>query len=89
MNKGELVEAVAAELNDSKAAGGRAVEAVLNCITKGIKADGTVTITGFGSFSKKQRAARTGRNPATGEPIQISASTSVGFKPSQTLKDAL
>ena len=49
----------------------------------------TVTIVGFGTFSKKDRAARTGRNPATGEPMQIKASTTVSFKPSQALKDVL
>ncbi len=89
MNKGELVEAVASELGESKAAATRAVDAVLNCITKGVKSDESVTIVGFGTFQKKTRKARTGRNPATGEQIQIKESTSVGFKPSQALKDAI
>ena len=89
MNKGQLVEQVASELGDTKASASRAVDAVINSITNGIKVDESVTIVGFGTFTKKQRAARTGRNPATGEPMQINASTTVGFKPSQGLKDSL
>ena len=68
---------------------GRAVDAVINSHTDGIKVDGYGTVVGFGTFPKKKRAARTGRNPATGEPMQINASTTVGFKPSQGLKDSL
>ena len=86
MNKGQLIEAVAAELGDSKATANRALDAVIHCITSGLKQDDAVTIVGFGTFSRRQRAARTGRNPATGEPMEIKASTTVGFKPSQALK---
>ena len=86
MNKGQLIDAVAAELGDSKATANRAVDAVIQCITSGLKEDEAVTIVGFGTFSRKERAARTGRNPATGEPMEIKASTTVGFKPSQALK---
>ena len=86
MNKGQLIEAVASELGDSKAAATRAVDAVINCITNGIKVDESVTIVGFGTFAKKHRKARTGMNPITKQPIQIQASRSVGFKASQTLK---
>ena len=89
MNKGQLIEAVAAELGDSKASAARAVEAVISSITDGIKQDDSVTIVGFGTFTQKERAARTGRNPITGEPIQIKASRTVGFKPSQALKETL
>ena len=89
MNKGQLIEQVASELGDSKASASRAVDAVIASITNGIKDDQSVTIVGFGTFTKKNRAARTGRNPATGEPMQIKASTTVGFKPSQTLKETL
>lgn len=89
MNKGELVEAVASQLGDSKASAQRAVDAVINSITDGIKRDESVTIVGFGTFTKKDRAARTGRNPMTGEPMQIKASKTVGFKVSQALKDEL
>jgi len=86
MNKGQLIEAVASELGDSKAAATRAVDAVINCITNGIKVDESVTIVGFGTFAKKHRKARTGMNPITKAPIQIQASKSVGFKASQNLK---
>ncbi len=80
MNKGQLIEAVASELGESKAEASRALVAVINCITKGVKRDQSVTIVGFGTFTKKIRSARTGRNPATGQPMQIKASTTVGFK---------
>lgn len=89
MNKGQLIEAVAAEMDGSKSNATKAVEAVINSITEGIKTGESVTIVGFGTFTRKERAARTGRNPATGEPMQIKASTTVGFKPSQTLKETL
>jgi DNA-binding protein HU-beta len=89
MNKGQLIEAVAAELETSKAAASRAVEAVVGSITNGIKQDNSVTIVGFGSFAKKKRSARTVRNPSTGEPMDIQASTTVGFKPSQALKSGI
>ena len=89
MNKGDLIEAVAADLGESKASASRAIEAVINCITRGIKHDDAVTIIGFGTFSKKNRAARMGRNPMTGEPLHIKASTTVGFKPSKVLKDSM
>ena len=89
MNKGQLIEAVASELGDSKASATRAVDAVINCITNGIKRDEGVTIVGFGSFVKKQRKARIGRYPVTGEPLEIKASKTVGFKASQTLKETM
>lgn len=89
MNKGQLIEAVAAELGESKAAATRAVDAVINCITNGLQRDPGVTIVGFGTFMKKQRKARIGRNPVTGEPMPLEASHTVGFRPSQTLKDCM
>ncbi len=89
MNKGQLIEAVASELGDSKASAARAVDAVINSITDGLKHDEAVTIVGFGTFSKRNRAPRTVRNPSTGEPMQVDASTTVGFKPSQNLKQSM
>ena len=89
MNKGQLIEAVAAELGDSKAGAARAVEAVIASISSGIKVDDAVTIVGFGTFSKKNRPGRVGRNPMTGEPMDIKPSTTVGFKPSQALKESV
>lgn len=89
MNKGDLVEAVASELKASKTDAQKAVDAVLEAISLGLKKDDKVAIVGFGTFQKKQRAARAGINPATKQPIQIKASTTCGFKPSTQLKDTL
>ncbi len=87
MNKQDLVEAVAKEMGTSKAGGWRAVNAVLDGISKGVKKDKSVQLIGFGTFSIKKRKARTGRNPQTGETIKIKASRTVGFKVGKKLKD--
>jgi nucleoid DNA-binding protein len=87
MNKGQLIEAVASELGESRALASRALDAVLGGITVGIRTDESVTIPGFGTFTRKNRPPRKGRNPVTGEPIEIKASTTVGFRPSQSLKE--
>ena len=89
MNKGQLIEAVAAELGASKVAAGKAIDAVIASITQGIDEHESVTIAGFGTFSKKNRPARTGRSPSTGEPLDIKASRTVNFKASQSLKDTI
>ena len=88
MNKTDLVAKVQelAEL-ESKAAAERAVSAVLEALTAGLKADSTVALVGFGTFDVKERKARTGVNPATGEKIKIAASKTVGFKAGKALKD--
>ena len=67
----------------------RAVEAVLGTITEALKSGDAVTLSGFGSFVAKVRAARTGRNPRTGEPVAIPASRAPAFKAGKALKDAL
>jgi DNA-binding protein HU-beta len=89
MNKGELIDQVSVELKTSKAEAGRAVEAVLECITKGVKKESKVALAGFGTFTKRKRAARMGINPATKEPIKIGPSTTCGFKPAAALKETL
>lgn len=89
MNKTELIEAVAASADLPKAAAGRAVDAVVESITNALKADDQVVLVGFGTFSVKERAARTGRNPQTGETIQIAAAKVPGFKAGKALKDAV
>jgi DNA-binding protein HU-beta len=89
MNKQELVEHVAAETECSKAAAAAAIDAVLSGITDALKKGDEVRLVGFGTFSVKERAAGTGRNPATGEEIKIPASKSARFKPGATLKTAL
>ncbi len=91
MNKAELVEAVQGALGPdaTKRAAEDAVAAVLDSIVKGIKSDQKVQIIGFGTFEVKKRAARMGRNPKTGEAMQIAASKSVGFKASSSLKSSV
>ncbi len=89
MTKAELVEYVAEEADLTKAAAAKAVDAVVAGITKGLKKEGKVTLVGFGTFSAKKRAARTGRNPQTGEEVKIAARVVPGFKAGQKLKDAL
>mgnify|MGYP005736607215 FL=1 len=86
MNKGELIEAVQKKLGSeaTKRLAEDALAAVLESIEEGVKSDQKVQIIGFGTFEVKNRAARMGRNPKTGEAMQISASKSVGFKPSST-----
>lgn len=89
MNKNDLVEAVAGEANLSKADAGRAVDAVVSAITKALKQGDTVSVLGFGTFTVRARAARTGRNPRTGEEIKIAASKNPAFKAGKALKDAV
>ena len=89
MNKSELIDAIAASADIPKAAAGRALDATIEAITGALKSDDQVVLVGFGTFSVKDRAARTGRNPQTGEPIQIKAAKVPGFKPGKALKDAV
>ena len=89
MNKAELIDAVAEAADISKAAAGRSVDTVLEVITESLKNGNPVTLVGFGTFNTRSRKARTGRNPRTGEPLQIAASNLAVFKPGKALKDAL
>ncbi len=89
MNKGDLIDAVADSADISKAAAARAVDAVFDGITGTLKKGDSVTVVGFGTFSVSSRAARTGRNPQTGETITIRASKGAKFKAGKALKDAL
>ncbi|MEH6344482.1 MAG: HU family DNA-binding protein [Bermanella sp.] len=89
MNKSELIDAIAASADIPKAAAGRALDATVEAITGALKEGDQVVLVGFGTFSVKERAARTGRNPQTGEPIQIAAAKVPGFKPGKALKDAV
>ena len=89
MNKGELIEAVAAAADLTKADATKAVDAVLDTVTRALKKGDQVAIVGFGSFSVKSRAARQGRNPKTGAAIDIPASRVPGFKAGKALKDAV
>jgi len=88
VNKSELIDAIAAEADISKASAGRALDAAVDAVTNELKSGGQVSLVGFGTFSVKDRAARTGRNPQTGEAIQIKAAKIPSFKAGKALKDA-
>ncbi len=89
MNKAKLIDSVASAANLSKADAGRAVDAVVGAITSALSDGEQVSVVGFGTFSVKHRAARSGRNPRTGETIQIAASNVPGFKAGKALRDAV
>jgi DNA-binding protein HU-beta len=89
VNKSELIDAIASDADISKASAGRALDSVIESITSTLAKGDSVSLVGFGTFSVKQRAARTGRNPQTGETIQIKAATVPGFKAGKALKDAV
>jgi DNA-binding protein HU-beta len=89
MNKNDLIDAVSERTGLARSDAARAVEALLGAVTDALKAGDTVALSGFGSFVAKTRAARTGRNPRTGESIDIPASRAPAFKAGKALKDAL
>ena len=89
MNKNELVDEIADAADISKAAAARALDAALDGITNALKNADPVVLVGFGTFLVRERAARTGRNPRTGESIDIAAAKVPAFKPGKALKDAL
>ena len=89
MNKSELIDAIALSTDISKAAAGRALDATFEAIAEALKEGDQVSLVGFGTFQVKDRAARMGRNPQTGEPIEIKASRMPGFKAGKGLKDAV
>jgi len=89
VNKAELIDVVADSADISKAAAARAVDGMVAAITGALQKGDQVAMVGFGTFSVKERAARTGRNPRTGEAIQIKASKNPTFKAGKALKDAV
>ena len=89
MNKNELVASVSEASGLSKVDAGKAVDGVFESITGALKSGGDVRIVGFGTFSVKHRAARSGRNPQTGAEIQIKASNVPSFKAGKALKDSV
>ncbi len=89
MNKAELIDAIATQGGLSKAQAGQALDATIGAISEALKSGETVTLVGFGTFSVKERAARSGRNPKTGETIAIAATKVPGFKAGKGLKDAV
>jgi DNA-binding protein HU-beta len=89
MNRGEFVAAIAEQSGLTKADADRALEAMFKVVKKTLKSGDTVSLVGFGTFVVRKRAARTGRNPRTGDTIKIKASKVPAFKAGKALKDAL
>jgi len=89
VNKSELIEHIAKQADISKAAAGRALEALIGGVKSTLKKNNSVTLVGFGTFSVTKRAARSGRNPRTGAAIKIKAAKVPKFRPGKALKDAL
>ena len=89
MNKSQLIDAIAASADISKAAAGRALDGAMDAIKKAMKKGDMVTLVGFGTFYVGKRAARTGRNPRTGANIKIKAAKVPKFRAGKGLKDAV
>lgn len=89
VNKSELIEHIAKQADISKAAAGRALEALIGGVKTTLKKNGSVSLVGFGTFSVTKRAARTGRNPRTGDTIKIKSAKVPKFRPGKALKDAV
>mgnify|MGYP000271131502 FL=1 len=89
MNKTELIEATAVEADISKAAAGRALDAILGAVVKAVAKGDSVTLIGFGAFKPSKRAARTGRNPQTGKELKIAATTVPRFTAGAGFKAAV
>ena len=89
MNRGEFVAAIAEQSGLTKADADRALEAMFKVVKKALKSGDTVSLVGFGTFVVRKRAARTGRNPRTGDTIKIAASKNPAFKAGKALRDAV
>ena len=87
MTKAELVDFIAEKADLTKADAGRALEAMMEGVTNGLKETGKVTLVGFGTFTAKKREARTGRNPQTGEEMKVEAKKAVKFKAGKALSE--
>ena len=89
VNKSQLVDKIAADANISKAGAGRALDAIIGSVTASLKGGDDVALVGFGTFTVRERAARTGRNPQTGKEIKIAAAKVPAFRAGKGLKDAV
>jgi DNA-binding protein HU-beta len=89
VNKTDLIDHIAKNADISKAAAGRALDSVVGAIKTTLKRGGSVTLVGFGTFTVGKRAARSGRNPRTNQPIKIKAAKVPKFRPGKALKDAV
>ena len=89
VNKSQLIDQIASDANISKAAAGRVVDAFVATVTSSLSKGDDVALVGFGNFTVRERAARTGRNPQTGKEIKIAAAKVPAFRPGKGLKDAV
>ncbi|WAJ69643.1 HU family DNA-binding protein [Catenovulum adriaticum] len=89
MNKSQLIEKIASGADISKASAGRALDSFIDAVSGALQEDDQVALVGFGTFSVRERAARTGRNPQSGETIEIAAAKIPAFKPGKALKEAV
>ncbi|MFW5886556.1 MAG: HU family DNA-binding protein [Bacteroidota bacterium] len=89
MNKAQLIDAIASKANLTKADSKKALDAFIDATSEALKKGDRVALVGFGSFAVSNRSARTGRNPQTGQPINISAKKVVKFKPGSELSDSV
>ncbi len=89
MNKTDLIERMADSADISKAAASRALDGLIDAISSALRDDDQVSVVGFGTFLLRKRAARSGRNPQTGDKIEIKASNTPAFKAGKALKDAV
>jgi DNA-binding protein HU-beta len=89
MNKSEMIDIAASEADISKAAAGKALDAMINAVVSAVAKGDSVTLVGFGTFKSSKRAARTGRNPQTGKEIEIAATTVPRFTPGASFKSAV
>jgi DNA-binding protein HU-beta len=89
VNKSQLIDNIAAGADISKAAAGRVLDAIIESVTDALKQGEEVALVGFGTFTVRERAARTGRNPQTGEEIAIPAAKVPGFRAGKALKDSV
>jgi|TARA_Y100001963_G_scaffold146812_1_gene222288 DNA-binding protein HU-beta len=89
VNKSQLVDKIAEGAEISKAAAGRALDSFIEAVTDALKKGDSVQLVGFGTFAVRERSARTGRNPQTGQTIQIAAAKVPSFKAGKALKDSV
>jgi DNA-binding protein HU-beta len=89
MNKAELIEKIAGDMETTKAAAGRMLECVFDNIEKGMATDGEVKVSGFGTFLKREKKARVARNPKTGGTVNVPAKSAPAFKAASALKEAI
>jgi len=89
VNKSQLIDKIAEGADISKAAAGRALDSFVDAVGEALKEGDPVSLVGFGTFTIRERAARTGRNPQTGSPIEIAAAKIPAFKPGKALKDSV